>query len=42
MADMLQRMHPREDLIARYEEDQFVIALSATPNQALAVAQRIC
>lgn len=41
MADYLQRCTREADLIARYEGDQFVIALSATANQALAVAQRI-
>lgn len=41
VADLLQRITREEDLIARYEEDQFVLALSATPAQALAEAQRL-
>ena len=41
MADYLQRSTREADLIARYEGDQFVIALSATAPQALTVAQRI-
>ena len=41
VADLLQRITREEDLIARYEEDQFVLALSATPAQALGEAQRL-
>ena len=41
MADYLQRSTREADLIARYDGDQFVIALSATAPQALAIAQRI-
>lgn len=41
VADLLQRITREEDLIARYEEDQFVLALSATPAQALMEAQRL-
>ncbi len=41
VADYLQRTTREADLIARFEGDQFVIALSATAPQALSVAQRI-
>ena len=41
MADYLQSSTREAELIARYEGDQFVIALSATAPQALTVAQRI-
>lgn len=41
VADLLQRITREEDLIARFEEDQFVVAMSAKPDQALAEAQRL-
>lgn len=41
VADFLQKITREEDLIARHDGDQFVLALSATTAQALAIAQRI-
>lgn len=41
VADHLQACTREEDIIARHGGDQFVVALSATAGQALAIAQRV-